>query len=230
MRMADSAASRHRLRIAVRLYEAIGNEAAGKELCKLAEHYERLGYPDMAERLVRSAVASNYPEALMVLARLRYSHDGEDDPRVVNLLRQAIDLGFASACDMLAFRLECNGDKEEAEAVAQKAVELGSWEATLSVASWRDIEHPTEAERLIYDLPAEMKSGALAGFVLNREGSDDPVGAERLAFTVAADGDMEPLVQLVALVRKESRRQPHASCLIASHGDPQRSRTSSGWR
>lgn len=196
LRLAEGAASRLRLRIAVRLYEAVGTEAAGIGLCDIALRCERGNASRAAERLVQIAVDAGCPEALMSLARLRNLHGGKIDPSVVRLLRQAADLGDVEAFDLLAHLLERSGDKKGAETVARNALELGSWEPTVSVASWRDIDFPGEAEGLIYSLPAGMRLAALASFASDREGADDPDGAEQLALSAARDGDVEILLAL----------------------------------
>jgi tetratricopeptide (TPR) repeat protein len=206
VRLAESAASRLRLQIAVLLYEAAGTEAAGRGLHDIAMRCERGHLPHAAERLVQSSVAAGFPGALMSLARSRHLRRNGHDPSVVRLLRQATELGNVDAFDLLAYLLELSGDKEGAEAVARKALDLGAWQATVSVAEWRDLDSANEAEKLIHDLPVAMRSAALASLVTSRDGADNPDEAERLALAVAADGDVEALLQLADHRAQTGRR------------------------
>jgi len=213
VRLADGAASRMRLQIAAQLYDMVGTRDAGNRMHELAMHCERGGAPHAADRLVQRAAAAGSPEALTSLANWRRAHGDESDPSVVRLLRQAADLGDIEALDPLAWLLECAGDKEGAEAVARKAVGLGSWEATASVAEWRDIDYPAEAEQLVYNLPVEMRSAALAHLVDSREGANNPDRAERLALSAATDGDEEVLLTL-AEQRAEGGKKASARRLL----------------
>ncbi|GAB3901931.1 hypothetical protein GCM10029964_091470 [Kibdelosporangium lantanae] len=217
IQMADGAAQRFRLRIAASLYEVTGTTAAGQRLDSLARHFTYKDCPDTAERLVQHAVEMGVPEALMSLARLRHAHRKEG---VVPLLRQAVELGQDAAFDLLAHLLEQSGDHEEAESVARRAIGRGSWEAIVSVAEWRDIDSPDEAERLILDLPEEVRWVALAEFVCRRDGVDDHDGAERLAVAAAVDGHPEVLLML-ADNREGSGDKAAARRLLARMPRPQ---------
>ncbi|MBW4717206.1 DUF4365 domain-containing protein [Saccharothrix obliqua] len=195
LRLAESAESRMRLRIAVLLYEAAGGEQAGRRLCDIALKFERAGVPRVADRLVKSAVAAGLPSALTSLAMTRAGSDGKEAD-VRRLLRQAADLGDLEAFDRLASRLELDGESHAAEATAREALALGSWEPTVSVAVFRDIDDPAEAERLVRDLPPEHRSAALTEFVSQLASADGFDSAERTAISAAADGDLSPLLAL----------------------------------
>lgn len=215
MRLASSAAARLRLQIAASLYETVNTEAAGEALYKIAMLCERGGHFRAAESLVQRAVLAGFPKALISLVKSRYGR--HEDPVTLSLIRQAADLGDVEALDMLAKMLEQGGDKEEAEAVAREAVALGSWKATVSVASWRDIEFPDEAERLIDSLPAHMRTEARRKLAIDRVEVDDYSGAESLALSALADGDPQILL-ILAEGRAEVGEKSEANRLIDQIG------------
>jgi hypothetical protein len=220
IRFAEEAASRLRLRIAAHLYETTGTPAAGKALCELALHFEKGKRPQTAERLVQSAVAAGFPEALMSLAKSRYLRGGSHhETEFMSLLRQAADLGQVEAMEMIADQLERAGKRSEAEAVAQRAVELGSWEAMISVAEWRDLDFPDEAEELVNRLPADQRMAALTRLAIGRDEVDDFDRAERLAFSLLANGEPEALL-MIAERRAESGRKDHARWLLSHVATP----------
>lgn len=211
IRMADAAAARFRLRIAASLYEVAGTKTTGERLSELARSCVFGGALDAAERLAQRAAAAGAPEALTFLARYRHGRGGKG---VERLLRQAVELGDLKAFDLLAFQLERAGDKEDAEAVARRAVKLGSWEATVSVAIWRDIDFPDEAEKLISDLPEQMRWVAFAEFAAEQDGTDAPERAEQLAVDAAVHGHLEALLK-VADQRQERGDKTAARRLLA---------------
>lgn len=49
----------------------------------------------------------------------------------------------------------------------------------MSIAGWRDIDFPDEAEMLIHDLPEEMRWDALAEFACDRDGLNDSESADQ---------------------------------------------------
>lgn len=216
VRLAESAASCLRLRTAVHIYEAANTPAAGKQLHDIGLHFELNDLRDRADDLVETAVAAGYPEAWKSLARKRHlkNHLNDPaDPSVLRLLRNAVALGDLESAAMLAGVLEQRGHQAEAEAVARQAVERGAWEPTVSVADWRDLDFPDEAEHLVLSLPDGMRTAALVSFVCSREGSDNPEGAERLALSAAADGHVEVLVSL-AEVRAGTGQRADAKRLL----------------
>ncbi len=214
LRMAAGAAARLRWRIAASLYELIGTIDAGRQLSALASHCLFEGAPDAAERVARMAAAAGVPEALTLVA---LSGRGRGDR--VSLLRQAGDIGDLKALDYLASELESTGDKEGAEAVARRAVELGSWAATVSIAELRDVDFPREAEKLVKGLPKELRWAALAEFATRRDGLEDAEGAERLAVEAAVEGHPDVLWTL-ADERQDRGAKTAARRLLARAPDP----------
>lgn len=208
IKMADGAAARFRLRIAAHLYETAGT--AGQCLRRLSSDCAFRGAVDAAERFARLAAEAGVPQALTFLAHYGRGR-GFGRRRMVSLLREAVEFGDLDAFEWLASDLEDAGDKEGAESVARQAVDLGSWGATVSVAERRDFDFRDEAEKLIYDLPEEMRWDALAAFVMSRESVDDFEGAEELAVTVADAGHLDALLALADArqerVGKEAARQ-----------------------
>ncbi|WP_348536642.1 DUF4365 domain-containing protein [Nocardia carnea] len=191
VRMADAAADRLRLRIAVRLYQVAGN--AGEHLGKLSTVHAFRGAYDAAERLARLAAEAGTTEALWFLATYKL---GRGRPGAESLFQQAADLGDVRALDWLADRLEGSGHQAAAEAVARRAVDLGSWMAMVTIAELRDFDDPDGAEQLLYDLPEEIRWDALAALVSSRDSLDDYDGAERLALTLANRGHPDALLEL----------------------------------
>ncbi|WP_434444399.1 hypothetical protein [Lentzea sp. E54] len=124
----------------------------------------------------------------MSLAMWRRGRGGEYDPFAMQVLRQAADRGDVTALEQLATMLERSGDNEGAERLARKAADLGSWEAMFSVAEWRDVFYPEEAEALIANLPEHMRIAAVTRLALGRDDVGDYSGAEELALGLLASG------------------------------------------
>ncbi|MCX2729443.1 DUF4365 domain-containing protein [Saccharopolyspora sp. NFXS83] len=221
IRMADAAAARMRLRIAASVYAAEETGVAGERLCELAKACAFRGAWHASERLAHRAADAGAPEALTSLAKYRWSRDPHagGSSGDLELLRRAADLGDVEAFNSLAFQLEKSGDKEAAEAAARRALELGSWEATVSVAGWREIDFPDEGRRLIYGLPEEMRWAALAQFACDLEGVHDFDGAERFAVTAAVNGRFEAIL-MIAEGRCEIGKKGSARRLIESAPRP----------
>jgi hypothetical protein len=166
--------------------------------------------------LTQSAADAGVPHAVAWLATNRGLHHGFDrDPTVLGLLRQAVQSGDLQAHQLLAGLLEERGDQQGAEAVSRQALDRGSWQPTVSVAEWRDLDSPVDAERLIRSLPAHVREAAFTEFVRSREGGDDPDGAERLALSLAVDGYMEPLLALVDSLTEMGKKNDARRLLAA---------------
>ena len=217
IQMAEGAAARFRLRIAANLYEAAGT--AGEYLRSLSSDCAFRGAVDTAERFARLAAEASVPQALTFLAHYGRGR-GFGRRRVVSLLRAAVEFGDLDAFEWLASDLEDAGDKEGAESVAREALARGSWTATVSIAERRDFDFRDEAEKLIYDLPEEMRWDALAAFVMSRESVDDFEGAEELAMTLADSGHLDALLDL-ADDRQERAGKEAARLLLARAPHPE---------
>jgi tetratricopeptide (TPR) repeat protein len=196
VRLADNAASRLRLRIATGLYRAAGTPAAGEGLQKIAMGFETGGEFTIAVRLAHEAAGAGFPQALVRLADWRSSGRSGIRSGVEDLLRAAVDMGAPDAFDRLADLLERSGDHAGADEVARWAVEAGLWQATASLATSRSIDDPVTAERLIDDLPADLRTPALGHVALFRDSVKDQVEAERLARRAADDGRWEVFIDL----------------------------------
>ncbi|GGU15164.1 hypothetical protein GCM10010178_03330 [Lentzea flava] len=219
VRLAESAAARLRMQIAARLYEAVGTEVGGEGLYAIAMHCERKGARQQAETLARRAAELGYADALKSLAMWRRGRGGEHDPFVQQLLWEAAEGGDVDALDELATTLERAGDSEGAEALARKAVELGSWKAVVSIAGWRAIEDQGEARAMVASLPDHMRAAAMTRFALELDEVDDHDEAEEVALVLLGSGHSQAAVELADRWAQHDRK-PQAARLLDRVGLP----------
>ncbi|SDI13409.1 protein of unknown function [Actinokineospora alba] len=213
LRMADSAVSRLRLGIGLRLYEVAGGKVAGRRITALAAHCARQKAFEAAEELVFRATNAGETMALRMWAT-SWGREALSDQRQIDLLWQAVELGDPKALAPLASRLEQAGDKVGAESVARRALNLGSHEGFSAIVEWRDLDYPDEAEQLISALPPGARSAVLADLVSFRESVGDFDQAEQLALAAMEAGDAEGLITLLELRVSSQEKQAEVRRLL----------------